>query len=423
MGMSQWELGLAWLAGPLAGTFVQPLVGILKDRYGHCQRLVTGGIICLIIALLALGWAPDLVHLGKRGPVLGKAVAITAIVALNIAIQPVQLGLRTLIIETCSPDQQTLASAWAARMTGAGNIIAQFAGSVDTRKLSLVLTGSQFKNLCLITAFSLMLTIFVLAFILRDESPISKVTVCSRPLHVSMDALRSAWKTLPQGVIGVWKVQFFSWMGWFPFLFYAATYIESHLGEISEQTREATRDIRVESLHFGPQAMLINACVSFFASLLMPAVWDYHQRSRKIDARSTLMSVWMVSQVLFGGCMIGLFLASTTATATALMGILGICWACTGWIPYALISTTISQRIAGTHSSEIATTGAPRPGLVMSLHNVSIAGPQIPAALVASLILYAVPESSSPLAYVLLVGGFSGLIGAWMILGIDSMEF
>ena len=223
MGMSQSELGLAWLAGPLAGTFVQPLVGMLKDRYGHCQRLVTGGIICLIITLLALGWAPDLVYLGKRGPILGKIVAIAAIVALNIAVQPVQLGLRTLIIETCSPDQQTLASAWAARMIGAGNIIAQFAGSVDTRKLSLVLTGSQFKNLCLLTAFSLMLTIFVLAFILRDESPISRVTVCSRPPHVSIHALKSAWRALPRGVIGVWKIQFFSWMGWFPFLFYAAT--------------------------------------------------------------------------------------------------------------------------------------------------------------------------------------------------------
>ncbi|PYI35254.1 hypothetical protein BP00DRAFT_412208 [Aspergillus indologenus CBS 114.80] len=47
-----------------------------------------GEVIVLMIELLGLGWASDLVNPGKRSPLLGKTVSIAAVVALNIAMQP-----------------------------------------------------------------------------------------------------------------------------------------------------------------------------------------------------------------------------------------------------------------------------------------------------------------------------------------------
>ncbi|KAJ5536557.1 MFS general substrate transporter [Penicillium frequentans] len=155
VGVSQAATGLTWLAGPLAGTFVQPLIGIISDRLGHPKIIVITGVIGLILSLLGLGWAPDL---KEQWSGLARALVILFIYTLNIAVQPVQLGLRILIIEACRPEQQTMASAWVVRMIGMGNILAQLAGSVDTTKLRPFTTGMHFKDLCLLTSIGLIIT-------------------------------------------------------------------------------------------------------------------------------------------------------------------------------------------------------------------------------------------------------------------------
>lgn len=111
-------------------------------------------------------------------------------------------------------------------MTGGGNIIAQMAGSVDLSRLKPLFTESQLKNMCLIASFGLMLTLLTLIFIIEeDESPIraQKCTQQHKTSLTSLQAILAVWRGIPQEMIIVWKVQFLSWMGWFPFLFYTAT--------------------------------------------------------------------------------------------------------------------------------------------------------------------------------------------------------
>ncbi|KAJ5967985.1 MFS general substrate transporter [Penicillium viridicatum] len=346
-------------------------------------------------------------------------MAVVSVVALNISVQPVQLGLRTLIVKTCHPDQQTLASAWAAQMTGGGNIIAQMAGSVDLSRLKPLFTESQLKNMCLIASLGLMLTLLTLIFIIEeDESPIraQKCTQQHKTSLTSLQAILAVWRGIPQEVIIVWKVQFLAWMD------FAA--LSQHRNDSEQYDSEIMNDMRIDSLKFGAEAMLLNACVAFSASLLLPALWGCHSRSGQTHNSSyqaTLSRMWVASQVLFGVCMIALFWAVTMITAMIPIGLLGISWACTSWIPSALVSTKISQDIMRVSDDQTGRTEAFGPGLVMSLHNVSIAGPQILAALIASFILYTVPEPSNPLAYVLGVGGVFGLIGAWMASKFDTI--
>ncbi|GKZ88477.1 hypothetical protein AnigIFM59636_008337 [Aspergillus niger] len=155
VGISQAATGLAWLAGPLAGTFFQPLIGIITDKFGHQKIIVATGVIGLVASLLGLGWAPDL---KEQSSEIAKALVLFFICTLNLAVQPVQLGLRVLIIELCRPEQQIMASAWVTRMIGIGNIIAQLAGSIDTTKLRPFTTGYHFKDLCLLTSIGLIIT-------------------------------------------------------------------------------------------------------------------------------------------------------------------------------------------------------------------------------------------------------------------------
>ncbi|KAI2899716.1 hypothetical protein CBS11852_3283 [Aspergillus niger] len=264
VGISQAATGLAWLAGPLAGTFFQPLIGIITDKFGHQKIIVATGVIGLVASLLGLGWAPDL---KEQSSEIAKALVLFFICTLNLAVQPVQLGLRVLIIELCRPEQQIMASAWVTRMIGIGNIIAQLAGSIDTTKLRPFTTGYHFKDLCLLTSIGLIITATSLGLFVRAVTdPISP----SERRNNQQSRLVGSWKairTVFPGAMSVWRVQVFSWMGWFQFLYYATMYIDSLalndlLQDANITDEEGQRSIRTESLQFGPRAMLLNACVS-----------------------------------------------------------------------------------------------------------------------------------------------------------------
>jgi solute carrier family 45 protein 1/2/4 len=59
----------------------------------------------------------------ERFGILIIIFAILGVYTLNISIQSLQMGLRTLVIESCPESQQETVRAWVSRMTGVGNII------------------------------------------------------------------------------------------------------------------------------------------------------------------------------------------------------------------------------------------------------------------------------------------------------------
>ncbi|KAK4863217.1 hypothetical protein LT330_001995 [Penicillium expansum] len=371
VGVSQAATGLIWLSGPLAGTFIQPLIGIISDKFGHQKIIVATGVIGLVVSLLGLGWAPDL---KDEKCELAKALVVLSICTLNIVVQPVQLGLRILIIEACRLEQQTMVSAWVVRMIGIGNILAQLAGSVDTTILRPFTTGSHFKDLCLLTSIGLIITTVGLGLFVGVERTPRSV---SEKLNIQQSRSVGLWKairTVSPGVLSVWKVQVFSWMGWFQFLYYVTMYID-YLGlhdllqDSAITDEEAQRSIKTESLQFGSRAMLLNACVSFISSMLLP--WLFKGNG----------TVWSRHDMHFVG------------------------------------NVSCRRNIHYQHSWPQLVLHSLDPlyiGLIMSLHNVSIAAPQILAALIAGSIFWASRDGENQARYVLAVGGVFGLGAAWM---------
>jgi solute carrier family 45, member 1/2/4 len=168
--------------------------------------------------------------------------------------------------------------------------------------------------------------------------------------------------------------------------------------------------LKNDSLQFGSRAMLIYACVSFISSILLPWLFKNNNTTSiqsKFRHHMSLPNLWMISQVLFGVCMICTLWVSTVVGATILTSILGLSWCCTGWIPFALISTKVSEESSTFSRSH-------GPGLIMSLHNVSIAAPQILAALIVGFTFWVAPDGVNQATYVLAVGGVFGLVAAWM---------
>ncbi|KAF2004389.1 hypothetical protein P154DRAFT_519261 [Amniculicola lignicola CBS 123094] len=148
----------------------------------------------------------------------------------------------------------------------------------------------------------------------------------------------------------------------------------------------------------------------------------------------TLRRSWLLSHLIFAGLMALTFLVRGPLTATILVAFIGVPWALTNWAPFALISSEISKRDAiqrglvrpTSRDSQLvadredeASDGTDQAGVILGIHNVAIAAPQVIATLVSSVIFRALQKprgtpGDNSVAWVLRFGGLCALAAAYM---------
>ena len=185
--------------------------------------------------MLLLPWTDDIISLmicpvngDKSLAVLLKgSLAASLIWGLNIAIQPVQMGIRAMIVDCCPRHQQVLASAYSSSITGVGSILGYASGFLNLPVIFPWLGDTQFKCLCVIASISLSSTVALSCTFIKERGIIFADVAAStgvNPIMVFRQMLRNM-KLMNGRMRSVCKVQFFAWIGWFPFLFYITTYI------------------------------------------------------------------------------------------------------------------------------------------------------------------------------------------------------
>lgn len=124
------------------------------------------------------------------------------------------------------------------------------------------------------------------------------------------------------------------------------------------------------------------------------------------------------------------FITGTTA-GTVLVSVIGLSWALTLWAPFALISAEISKRDAARRArnagrgngddfdGQASGDSEDQAGVILGLHNVAIAAPQIIATLVSSAIFKMAQRDrgvagDDSVGWVLRFGGVAALIAAYM---------
>ncbi|KAH9811719.1 MFS/sugar transport protein [Teratosphaeria destructans] len=549
LGISKSLLAFVWIAGPLSGTLVQPYVGIQSDRcrsrFGKRRPFMVGGAAATIISLMALAWTRELI--AAIGGIFGAApssdgvmtasivFAVLMIYVLDFSINVIQAGIRAFIVDNAPTHQQDSANAWASRMSGVGNIIGYLFGYVNLPKYLWFFGDTQFKVLCVIASIALAVTLLVSCISIKERDPRLEgdPEKGAAGVFAFFKGLWHSMRKLPTQIARVCQVQFFAWIGWFPFLFYITTYIgeiytepyfEDNLRKPPSErfTPDEIDTIMEAGTRQGTFALLIFALTTFAASVILPFIiassykapepeprtpmtpgartpatpgtpglggyfdwrqptpgtpktprtpgastaggyFGYHpahsssvgraeREKQRRKARNpfrkefwrtprrieipwlTLRRAWLLSHVLFFALCWCTFFVRDVLTATVLVALIGIPWAMTNWAPFALIAAEISKRDSIRRglidppptrdgqllaAGEDTADGSDQAGVVLGIHNVAIAAPQVIATLVSSAIFKAlqkdrgVPGDNS-VAWVLRFGGLCALVAAWM---------
>lgn len=241
---------LVWLAAPLTGMIMQPLVGVLSDlntssfrRRWYILVSVTG----LVISTTALAFsAPiastlvDIFHTGladwdpARQDTVDQVVqfiAITSFVFLDISINSLQAAARALILDTAPSSQHSRANAWHGRMTHVGNIAGYASGWYDlsSSKLLSWLGGGQFRKYAVLSMVGVTTCSIVTCISIQEQPRGANEGSSATGIYSKIkEALHHIWQSirrLPRPVRRICIVQLFAFMGWFPLLFYSSQWI------------------------------------------------------------------------------------------------------------------------------------------------------------------------------------------------------
>ncbi|RFU71980.1 hypothetical protein TARUN_10280, partial [Trichoderma arundinaceum] len=253
------------------------------------------------------------------------------------------------------------------RMNAIGHMIGYGAGSIDlVRLFGTSLGDTQFKQLTVIAAMAILGTTAVTCWAVTERvlvaspgsGPLTKKLPEESPFKV-FHQIRSTLLTLPPRVQAICWAQFWSWIGWFPFLFYSTTwvgetYFRYDLPAGAKKSADALGDVG----RIGSTALMIYSTVSFVGAFFLPMIVrspadeSYTHRPPRAMAgllerlngmKPDLLTAWIGGHLMFSAAMFMAPMARSFVAATFLMCLCGIPWAIAMWAPTAFLGIEVNK--------------------------------------------------------------------------------
>lgn len=400
---------------------------------------------------IGLLWATWVLGLNKDDEAFGLAVQNAAIVAavlsfyfMDFSLNAVQASCRALILDIPPLSQQERANAWAARLNGMGMVIGYFTGFLDLPELFPFFGNHQMKVFCSVAIITLMFTLSVTCFSVREKVLLVEGDV-GTSLGRTLAYIWRAFRFLPRPIQRLCNVQFFAWMGWFPFLFYSTTWVAN---VFAMTHNPADPNFWDNATRAGSYALFFYAIIAVVAGIALPTLTPTSPGSR---SPFTKKNQFTASHLFFAAAMLSTFWVHDVFAATFVIALVGIPWAIQMWVPFALIgeyvmsaedkSTTRATAAAAATAGRTHTHEPPAPsidfaeaqppidlpselnaGITLGVHNMYIVFPQFAVAIISSIIFSVVNSIESPLLedeildsgviWVLRFGGFMALLAA-----------
>ena len=369
LGANVANLPILWIAGPITGLVVQPIIGHLSDRtwtpIGRRRPYILAG---------GCAGAVFLVVMAQARAVWEAAVALWFLTAaLNLASEP----FRALIADTVAEQKRTSAFAIQSAIIGSGAVFASalpwllalgHGGASDAALGGLPTTVRLALD---IGAVGLLVGVTATVFTTRESPP--DPTQSKRPIRL-LDIFDELLR-LPKAMRRLGVVQFFAWFGLFVLWVYAAPAVAANSG-----AADRTHGYNAVADWVGVMFALYNG-VAVVAAPLLPTL------AAKIGRREThavCLGLGALGLVGFG------FIRDPQWLWAPSVGI-GCAWASILSIPYAMVATS---------------SGPTRMGLYMGIQNIFIVLPQLAASALLGWVVAALFGDRPEYAFLLAAGAF-----------------
>ncbi|MGL5019926.1 MAG: MFS transporter [Luteolibacter sp.] len=356
LGAKESELPLLWLAAPLTGLIVQPIIGVMSDRTWHplLGRRRPYFLIGAIVASAALLVMP---HSGALWMAAGLLWILDA--SVNVSMEP----FRAFVADLLPEQQRTVGFAMQSVFIGAGAVIAsKLPGWLrDYGGVSAETGVGQPIPQTVHVAFTVGAIVFFLAVLWTVLTTKEHPPEPDEPKHEMSGAAEiiDALKKMPTRMKQLAVVQFFTWMGLFcMWIFFSVAVARNIMGATDTASK-----LYKDGIDLANNCFAVYNLVAFFAAMAL--LWV----GRHFPAK------WIHFFSLLAG---GLGLASIGFVRNPLVlqwvcfsGI-GIAWASILSMPYAMLSNALP---------------ANRMGVYMGIFNFFIVIPQILVAIVLSRVM------------------------------------
>lgn len=392
LGASQDELPILWLAAPVTGLAVQPIIGYYSDRtwfpkWGRRRPFFAVGAILATIALFLM----------PNSSALWMAVIMLWILdaSINISMEP----FRAFVGDMLPNEQRTSGFAMQSFFIGLGAVIASAlpwiftnwfdvsniapgGGVPDSVKWSFYIGGLAYFSAVMWTVFN------------SHEYPPDDLEKLKEE-----NAAQGIWDGIIESFVGIFKmpktmvqlsaVQFFSWFALFAMWIYTTAAVTSHI----YGTKETTSILYNEGADWAGICFAVYNGVAAVVAFLLPMLAKI--TSRRI---THLISLFCGA----AGLISVYFIEDPNMLLVSMVGV-GIAWASILSMPYAMLSSILP---------------ANKMGYYMGIFNFFIVIPQIVAAGILGFILREVFDNVS--IYALVLGGISFIVAGLLCLIVDD---
>ena len=236
-------------------------------------------------------------------------------------------------------------------MAGIGHLIGYIIGTLDlVQILGPRLGDTQFKKLILFAAFGLLFTIGVTSWAVTERVLVSNAggkdpdsrdsPVASLGLDKIFGQIYTTMRHLPPRIEAICWVQFWSWIGWFPFLFYSTTWVgETYFRYDAPHDVKQSNDALGDIGRIGSLSLVIFSLVSFAGSMLLPILVKSPEDDKfthrppaslaglieKLNKyKPDLLKAWFYGHLMFSAAMFLSPFAHSFRFATSLVAMCGL---------------------------------------------------------------------------------------------------
>ena len=368
LGATPDELPGLWIAAPLTGLLVQPIIGYLSDRTWHPRwgRRRPFFLVGAILSSFALFFMPFSSALWMAAGFLWILDA-----SINISMEP----FRALVADKLPEGQRNFGFVIQTLIIGIGTWIASNLPwmvtqlGVSNEAQSGEIPDSVFYSFA-IGAVVFLLTILITVLTTDEDPPqdlaqFEKDKQNSSGFFTGLREIVTSIAGMPKVMLQLGIVQFFSWFAFFTMWSFATPALTEHVFEAPNPLPDAV-GFEVSSARFNDAANEVSSAMGVYglSSMVFALLLAFYTSRFKINRR------WIHAvSMAIGGMGFAGMLALDPATSSNL----GWCFACIGiaWgsilsMPYAMLSSTIVPE---------------KMGIYMGVFNMFIVLPQIVAAL------------------------------------------